>query len=334
MFEKGAWRAEDQVEKADQVGFSIPAHFDGLPRWRQCELAGERAEIVEATREHEALIKGTENLADPRDRWNRWSEYLGRAGDALGLGIEPGIMETVVALNVVGVYTTGSCEGHLIPEDYIEGEISNEDERGLALPWVSFAPPEEPFFRFREEVALYEKIAQQENIPIAELVRDDRATKLQTEWIETEAYQVWDRRKRELDYKVYDLLDDFYGDTRKRRLGLDPIVGSTFLRAGFADILGSAEVRAWCLRWKLATEEQCKRMGEMARAVDRRMPELSSGDRDRCEDERWSIIRTIMRVNSKKEVANRDIRRAQREMQAFTGFLKLGIFGSAGISQS
>jgi hypothetical protein len=48
--------------------------------------------------------------------------------DALGKGIDPGIFDTVVALNALDIPTVASCEGHL--------------ERALAAPWIDVEPPE------------------------------------------------------------------------------------------------------------------------------------------------------------------------------------------------
>jgi hypothetical protein len=47
--------------------------------------------------------------------------------DGLGKKIDQGIFETVVALNALGIDTTGSCEGHI--------------NWGIAAPWVDIDPP-------------------------------------------------------------------------------------------------------------------------------------------------------------------------------------------------
>ncbi len=52
-------------------------------------------------------------------------EYFRHVGDGLGLGIDAGIMETVVALTANGIPTASSCEGHA--------------DRGLPYPWVAIS---------------------------------------------------------------------------------------------------------------------------------------------------------------------------------------------------
>lgn len=59
---------------------------------------------------------------DLETRWKEALEQWGRVTDTLGQPIDPGILETVVILNLLSLQTTGSCEGHL--------------ESGLAYPWI------------------------------------------------------------------------------------------------------------------------------------------------------------------------------------------------------
>lgn len=56
--------------------------------------------------------------------WLEIAHKLADATDPTGAPIDPGIMEMVIALNVLGVETNASCEGHL--------------DRGHAAPWVDF----------------------------------------------------------------------------------------------------------------------------------------------------------------------------------------------------
>lgn len=56
--------------------------------------------------------------------WLETAQRLEGATDALGTPIDKGIMEAVIALNVLGVMTDSSCEGHL--------------DRGYAAPWIDF----------------------------------------------------------------------------------------------------------------------------------------------------------------------------------------------------
>lgn len=54
--------------------------------------------------------------------WRAMTAYVDNVGDRLGLPVDEGIKESVVALNVFGINTSGSCEGHL--------------DRGIAAPWI------------------------------------------------------------------------------------------------------------------------------------------------------------------------------------------------------
>lgn len=60
--------------------------------------------------------------------WNQCADRLGQMTDRLGKPIDAGIFDTVVALNLLTIHTTQSCEGHL--------------DHGIAAPWVEINPPE------------------------------------------------------------------------------------------------------------------------------------------------------------------------------------------------
>ncbi len=46
----------------------------------------------------------------------RWEQIIDRITDALGMPVDRRIREVVIALNVLGIHTTASCEGHTDPE--------------------------------------------------------------------------------------------------------------------------------------------------------------------------------------------------------------------------
>jgi len=46
-------------------------------------------------------------------RWQKVKAWAERVTDALGNHIDPGIMDTVILLNLLGIHTVSSCEGHL-----------------------------------------------------------------------------------------------------------------------------------------------------------------------------------------------------------------------------
>jgi hypothetical protein len=67
-------------------------------------------------------------------------EEVSRWVDGLGERVDPGIKDTVVALNLLGIPTVSSCEGHL--------------DHGRTLPWVDIGLPLSPFLA-RVEVKAY-----------------------------------------------------------------------------------------------------------------------------------------------------------------------------------
>ncbi len=60
--------------------------------------------------------------------WHRMTEAVDRVRDRLGKPVDPGIRDTVAALNLLGFPTSQSCEGHV-----------NARGHGLPAPWVDFA---------------------------------------------------------------------------------------------------------------------------------------------------------------------------------------------------
>lgn len=62
--------------------------------------------------------------------WQQVVTEFSQVTDRLGQPIDHGIFNTVVGLNMFGIHTSQSCEGHL--------------ERGIAAPWVEIRPLETP----------------------------------------------------------------------------------------------------------------------------------------------------------------------------------------------
>ncbi|MGH2507769.1 MAG: hypothetical protein ACRDHZ_10270 [Ktedonobacteraceae bacterium] len=68
-----------------------------------------------------------------RATWEETAEQFRKMTDTLGKRIDDGIFEMVVALNVLGITTRQSCQGHL--------------EWGLPYPWVDINPEVESKYR-------------------------------------------------------------------------------------------------------------------------------------------------------------------------------------------
>lgn len=65
--------------------------------------------------------------AEKEAQWVQMVEHCRRVVDKLGQPIDEGILETVVALNLLGIHTIASCEGHLA--------------YGAYAPWIDIQTP-------------------------------------------------------------------------------------------------------------------------------------------------------------------------------------------------
>ena len=66
---------------------------------------------------------GRHDTQTPEQRYQEMYDLVSTFMDKLGTLIDPGIFETVVALNLLGLHTFQSCEGHL--------------DHGCPYPWVT-----------------------------------------------------------------------------------------------------------------------------------------------------------------------------------------------------
>ena len=67
------------------------------------------------------------------DMFQKMKRKLKRTGDRLGRPIDEGIFDVVLYLNLLGIETEASCEGHL--------------DHGVAAPWIDFVPPTTALYR-------------------------------------------------------------------------------------------------------------------------------------------------------------------------------------------
>lgn len=74
-----------------------------------------------------------QELIWPTSSWEDAEAFVRRITDGQGCPIDEGIVETVVAFNLLGLRTSQSCEGHL--------------EGGWPYPWVDFETDEFPAFK-------------------------------------------------------------------------------------------------------------------------------------------------------------------------------------------
>jgi hypothetical protein len=79
-------------------------------------------------------------MTQQEKKWQEVVQNASQFADKLGRGLDPGITDTVIALNMLGIPTTQSCEGHL--------------DHGRPYPWVMFGT-EEVADLFRQSGAAY-----------------------------------------------------------------------------------------------------------------------------------------------------------------------------------
>jgi len=156
----------------------------------QKSIESQKKEKLLKTQEHEKIRHDVEQITD-----------------AMGKPIEAGIMETIVALNALGINTSQSCEGH---ED-IEG--------GSRLwPWVEISAPDEPEERFVGENALFEQTAQEHGVKVEDLKRGHpeelfwEVKKKASANEETSEYKKWEQHNSQLYKLILELLNKFYED--------------------------------------------------------------------------------------------------------------------------
>lgn len=144
----------------------------------------------------------SEEKKEKESAWNNKRKEIERYADALGYGIDGNIKETLVALNIFGLPTTASCEGHI--------------DRGISAPWVEISAPNESEERFAGQNEIYRKIAGKYGISSEEVKRGDN----HQAWVEAETenskndetpeYKNWREENKKLMAKTAGFLREFY----------------------------------------------------------------------------------------------------------------------------
>lgn len=103
--------------------------------------------------------RSRENLEiNPKQaRWQELAQQVDRIIDKLGLPIDNGIKESIIALHALGFHTTGSCEGHedhVIGAPYIDIESKEQeliDKRLAELKKKAEGQPKEIMEQLKQE---------------------------------------------------------------------------------------------------------------------------------------------------------------------------------------
>lgn len=178
----------------------------------------------------EQVYMGKNSESEDRDfkkirAWERVKNEIEATADMLGHGVDDGIRETVIALNVSGLPTSSSCEGHI--------------GRGFLLPWVQVSAPDEPEERFEGESDLARNIAEEYDITEEDVRRahnedawkEWRLTIAKGDAEETAAYKEWRKKNNKLRERATMLLREFYRDhvpDEGTKLVIDGEAGGSF----------------------------------------------------------------------------------------------------------
>jgi hypothetical protein len=168
-------------------------------------------------------------LSEKQQHWDKVTASMSKVTDKLGTPIDKGIFDAVVALNVFGISTSMSCEGHL--------------DHGRAAPWIRFHAkgPDQLRTQVKEATDQLER-AKAEHAPTEEIEKWTRELFRLSKEADITCFQ---EPKRVMDY-----LEVFYCDRhvpydRQLSLKVDSFGNSTLTVHGEPfQTLHSLEVRA------------------------------------------------------------------------------------------
>lgn len=148
-----------------------------------------------------------EEISEKQKAWDAMAKRIDRTVDGLGYRMDENIKEAVIALNMLNINTSASCEGHL--------------DRGNGGPWVRIEPAETP-----EMKSLEEKM-----IPLRRQVDEREEKEKEKKFPSAELEELWDELRildKELETyhleeikKIMALLSEFY---KKRKVDYDQML--------------------------------------------------------------------------------------------------------------
>lgn len=146
-------------------------------------------------------VKKVTPSAEKERAWNTKVEEVRNRLDAAGGEMDEGIVDTVAALNIHTIPTSGSCEGHI--------------DHGVPTPWIDIEAPDEPSERYNNEKQIEQGVAEKYGLTVEEM-RDESH---QREWIEacdaceasgeTETYQAWREANKVIRGQVESLVQQY-----------------------------------------------------------------------------------------------------------------------------
>lgn len=139
-----------------------------------------------------------------------WQKELGKVNkmrDRLGKGPDKSIQGTIAILNLLKFPTVASCMGHI--------------SHGEPAPWVDIAYQGEPKWHYRNQKAIFMRIAQKHDIQLKRLLRGhpfevwQKAMNICIKNGYTREFQKYSVKNDNLAYKLQALVDEFYREIGK-----------------------------------------------------------------------------------------------------------------------
>jgi hypothetical protein len=145
------------------------------------------------------------NSSEKEAAWVKEKQEVESIRDAMGMGIDEGIKEVVIALNLLGFKTAASCEGH----------VDENTGHGLPFPWIDVMVDGEPEVRFENEEKIFSEVAQAHGLSVEEI--KDGAS--HDAWMEvqhrlekedeTQAYKNWWEENLKLEGRIRPFIEGF-----------------------------------------------------------------------------------------------------------------------------
>lgn len=135
-------------------------------------------------------------------QWQKEAEEIESVTDKLGKPIDGKVKETVIALNLLGLNTRQSCEGH--------------SDRSMGAPWIDIAAPNEPEWGIVSQKEVFKRVASKHGLTLDELTSGDNIDAFKEAYgpiLEspyTPEYLLWLQENGKLRAQAEALLAEFY----------------------------------------------------------------------------------------------------------------------------
>jgi len=144
------------------------------------------------------------NKKEKTKKWNLFLNKLNYISDSLGMPIDEKIKELVVAMNLFGLRTEGSCQGH--------------PNKRLLFPYIYCKISGEPKYQYRREKQIKKKLMQKYHIKNNKMLHSDSdsSNKFWDEYVKIifklkylNKYVKWAKKNEPLGKKIFALINEF-----------------------------------------------------------------------------------------------------------------------------